>query len=272
MNAETVKYWAQMWRIERQDGEIIALTDHDFDIEFEGEVYAAKSALTSSEVQAAIGLEAENSECLGGVDGDMIRLEDLKAGRFMDAHIRHFLFDFDNHRIEHEIFSGSISKLYFGETHFRAELTSDLDRLDYVFGRKFSKTCGVKFCSKECGLNSSNYCLRSEITKIQGSRLEIEAQDFAFPLDNGIIEFEGVNSNIAKAAIREFSDQGDIWIFELWRAPEFDPKIGDGIKINAGCDKTIEQCQETFANALNFRGFPHLPGEEILSRKAGENG
>ena len=30
----------------------------------------------------------------------------------------------------------------------------------------------------------------------------------------------------------------------------------------AGCDKTFATCKAKFDNALNFRGFPHLPGND----------
>lgn len=32
----------------------------------------------------------------------------------------------------------------------------------------------------------------------------------------------------------------------------------------AACDHRFETCREVFANAANFRGFPHLPGTDVL--------
>ena len=37
------------------------------------------------------------------------------------------------------------------------------------------------------------------------------------------------------------------------------------VRIIAGCDKTAATCRTKFANFLNFRGFPHIPGEDWLT-------
>ena len=39
---------------------------------------------------------------------------------------------------------------------------------------------------------------------------------------------------------------------------------GDTFVVTAGCDKRFETCTSKFANALNFRGFPHLPGNDFV--------
>ena len=43
-------------------------------------------------------------------------------------------------------------------------------------------------------------------------------------------------------------------------------QAGDAFTIRPGCDKTFQTCQAKFDNALNFRGFPHVPGNnQVLS-------
>ena len=43
---------------------------------------------------------------------------------------------------------------------------------------------------------------------------------------------------------------------------------GDGFVIRAGCDKRLETCRDRFANVLNFRGFPNIPGQDAVLRYA----
>jgi len=43
---------------------------------------------------------------------------------------------------------------------------------------------------------------------------------------------------------------------------------GDSFDITASCDKTFETCRDRFANAVNFRGFPHIPGQDTVIRYA----
>jgi len=45
---------------------------------------------------------------------------------------------------------------------------------------------------------------------------------------------------------------------------------GDAFDIFAGCDKTFETCRAKFANAANFRGFPHIPGQDTVVRYASQ--
>ena len=40
---------------------------------------------------------------------------------------------------------------------------------------------------------------------------------------------------------------------------------GDAFDIKAGCDKQFATCREKFSNAANFRGFPHMPGNDFLA-------
>lgn len=51
---------------------------------------------------------------------------------------------------------------------------------------------------------------------------------------------------------------------ELFLAMPFDVVAGDGITLQAGCDKTLATCKATFDNVENFRGFPHIPGNDLL--------
>lgn len=42
----------------------------------------------------------------------------------------------------------------------------------------------------------------------------------------------------------------------------FVPDTGDQVWVEVGCDKTVATCQAKFGNAINFRGFPNLPGTD----------
>ena len=44
---------------------------------------------------------------------------------------------------------------------------------------------------------------------------------------------------------------------------------GDLIRLSHGCDKMFATCRERFGNAANFRGEPHLPGNDLLTRFPG---
>ena len=44
---------------------------------------------------------------------------------------------------------------------------------------------------------------------------------------------------------------------------------GDTVRLDAGCDKRASTCREKFANIVNYRGFPDIPGDnKLLSSSA----
>jgi uncharacterized phage protein (TIGR02218 family) len=58
------------------------------------------------------------------------------------------------------------------------------------------------------------------------------------------------------------------------RLPDL-PASGTLIHVTQGCDKRYETCRDRFANRANFRGFPHIPGNDFVyshpTRRGGAN-
>ena len=51
---------------------------------------------------------------------------------------------------------------------------------------------------------------------------------------------------------------------ELWQRLSEPIEAGDTFRIVAGCDKQFTTCRTKFANVPNFRGFPHVPGNDFM--------
>ena len=47
---------------------------------------------------------------------------------------------------------------------------------------------------------------------------------------------------------------------------------GDAFTVTPGCDKQFSTCHDKFANVVNFRGFPHIPGQDAVLRYATKDG
>ena len=60
----------------------------------------------------------------------------------------------------------------------------------------------------------------------------------------------------------------DAAIVTLADPPPFQPIAGDRVELRQGCDRRFSTCVNRFANAFNFRGEPHLPGNDLLTRYA----
>ena len=75
----------------------------------------------------------------------------------------------------------------------------------------------------------------------------------------GMMSFEnGQNAG----AVREVqSSPANATTLTLFLPPPFTPAVGDRVLVAAGCDKTIVgDCVNKFANAVNYRGEPYVPG------------
>jgi uncharacterized phage protein (TIGR02218 family) len=53
---------------------------------------------------------------------------------------------------------------------------------------------------------------------------------------------------------------------ELWQAMPETIAAADAFVVTAGCDKRFATCRDRFANTVNFRGFPHIPGNDFIVR------
>jgi uncharacterized phage protein (TIGR02218 family) len=58
-------------------------------------------------------------------------------------------------------------------------------------------------------------------------------------------------------------------LLALYEPPAFPPAAGDLVQISEGCDRMLATCAGRFGNVLNFRGEPHLPGIDLLTRYPG---
>jgi uncharacterized phage protein (TIGR02218 family) len=70
-------------------------------------------------------------------------------------------------------------------------------------------------------------------------------------------------ARLASGEELEIKSQRDALI-ELWRTPSVMPQTGDTLILLAGCDRAFSTCRDKFANTDNFRGFPHMPGNDYL--------
>ena len=54
--------------------------------------------------------------------------------------------------------------------------------------------------------------------------------------------------------------------FELWQQMPEPIQAGDTFTVTAGCDKQFSTCHDRFNNVVNYRGFPHIPGNDFVIR------
>ncbi|UTC28373.1 hypothetical protein GURKE_03470 [Brevundimonas phage vB_BpoS-Gurke] len=76
--------------------------------------------------------------------------------------------------------------------------------------------------------------------------------------DGGLLIWE-TGKNAGRAQEIKVSSGNAVTLFQR---PYHIPQAGDRFVIHPGCDKTRSTCKEKFANILNFRGEPDVPGQD----------
>ena len=92
-------------------------------------------------------------------------------------------------------------------------------------------------------------------------RLDADPRHF----DGGLITFtSGENAGYSREV--KSVDQGSLNVSDcaLYLRMPFNVNVGDRLLIFPGCDKTVQTCHAKFDNVINFKGFPHIPGDDYL--------
>lgn len=82
----------------------------------------------------------------------------------------------------------------------------------------------------------------------------------------GAIIFESSNNAGKVHEVRSWTQSTNQAVSFL--PPPFAATSGTKIRIYAGCDKRLTTCVTKFANAINFRGEPYIPGQDSFSKFA----
>lgn len=261
---------ARAWAVRRRDGLVLGFTDHDRDLEFEGIRFRAASGMTARALVQTTGLSVDNSEGYGALTGAGITEADILAGRYDGAEVRIWRVNWADPSIRALLFRGSIGEIVRAGGAFRAELRGLTEALNIPQGRVFQAPCSAVLGDARCGvdLTAPGYAAERPVEEVEGGRI------FRFAALAGFDDrwFEGgrlvmlsgaaagliavVKNDRLSAAGREI---------ELWQALPAPVAAGDMLRIEAGCDKRLDSCRLKFDNVRNFRGFPHIPGEDWLT-------
>jgi uncharacterized phage protein (TIGR02218 family) len=155
---------------------------------------------------------------------------------------------------------------------FVAELRGLADRLNEESGRRYGASCSADLGDGRCTVNLANpaFCGAGAIVALGGTSMFTASGLTAFAdgwFTAGRLEWtSGANAGLA-VEIKQHRNDGDV-VLELWQAMPEPLAAGDAFTVTAGCDKHFVTCRDKFDNVVNFRGFPHIPGNDFVARYA----
>ena len=258
------------WAVVRRDGETFGFTDHDLNLTFEGMIFRAASGMTARAFQQTTGLAVDNSEAVGALSDVALSEADLAAGRFDGAEVRCWQVNWAAPGQRMLLFRGHFGEVTRGAGSFRVELRGLADALNQPQGRVFQTGCSAVLGDAPCGfaLNQPGYtedAVLADVTSDGVLRVGGLPTLAAGWFERGRIELlDGPGAGL-KALIRGDRIAADGREIELWQAPGVAPVAGQPVRLVAGCDRAAITCRSKFANFINYRGFPHIPGEDWLA-------
>jgi uncharacterized phage protein (TIGR02218 family) len=257
------------WRIARGDGLVQGFTDHDRSVVFGGVSYEAAAGISASEVQSALGLAVDNVSVAGALSSQGLAEKDLLAGLYDGADIEIWRVNWNSADQRVLMRKGTLGEFKRGALGFEVEVRGLAQQLNQPMGRVFGHSCDADLGDDRCTVDLTSPAYRgngavtaaADARRFQASGLGAFANGW---FSGGRLTFtSGANTGRAMDVKRHYSTSGVVSI-ELWQPMSEPLAAGDAFSITAGCDKQFGTCKAKFANQLNFRGFPYMPGNDAV--------
>lgn len=255
------------WRVERRDGVCLGFTSHDRDLVIAGLVYRSAPGMLPSAVSVSDDFDASTLDVSGALTSDSIGEADLAAGRWDRAAVSLFLVDWEDPQGERlPLARGELGDVTVKANGFEAELRGAAALLERAVAEQTSPECRAELGDRRCRVDMAG---RVRITRVTATPAEnvVSVQGASAPgtFASGRLRWiGGANSGLESAILYSGGAQ-----LRLQEPPPFAIAVGDLVEIRQGCDKSFATCRARFANAENFRGEPHLPGMDLLTRYPG---
>jgi uncharacterized phage protein (TIGR02218 family) len=255
------------WRLERTDGVALGFTGHDRDLAIDGLTYRAAPGMLPSAISLSDGFDPATLDIRGALTSDSITATDLRAGRWDGAALLVFMTDWETPGTEIlPIARGLLGEVVVRGDAFEAELRGPAALLEMPVVEQTSPECRAELGDKRCRVDMAARVRTTRIAAtIDAEVFEVEDAAAGNAYGYGRLRWlGGANSGTENAILR--SDGATLTLRE---PPAFAPAVGDLVEIAEGCDRLLATCSERFGNAANFRGEPHLPGTDLLTRYPG---
>lgn len=261
------------WILTRRDGVIQGFTDHDRDVTLDDVVCRAGTGFAGSEAVTRLGLSVDGSEISGALSDDSLNEDALAAGRYDAAQVDMHIVDWSEPALHVLMSRGHIGEVRREGKSFAAELRGLADALNAETGRLYAPTCSADLGDARCGVDLDDPLYRGEgiVVALSGSSALAAGGLGGFAdgwFTGGRLAFTSGANDGEAIEVKRHRIEGDDVIIELWQQMAQPIAENDGFVVTAGCDKRFATCRDRFDNAVNFRGFPHIPGNDFIMRIA----
>lgn len=272
--------FAQIWTIERTDGEVFRFTSLDRDFEWNGNNYRSCDSLSPSASESVSEVDAAgNMDLSGAIGPDGIAEADLYAGLFDGAWVEAWLVPWQGTGVRKRLIGGTWGPVEQTDTGFKVELLGDGAKLQQTPlisliqpGCRWKSRRFGGFGGPFCGKDLTGLTVTGTIDSATGQREFVDAAraEAAGYFSGGRVTFtSGANAGVS-AEIKEHATGG---VFTLWPRLPFGLVAGDQYSMDPACTFLKESSGGTngctaWANLRRFGGFDKVPGGDKRSATA----
>ncbi|MBG35168.1 MAG: beta tubulin [Oceanicaulis sp.] len=258
-----------VWILTRRDGARFGFTDHDQALELEGVNCEPVSGFSHGDLRSETGGAPARGAVFGQLDSGVITRADIAAGVWDGAGLALYRVDWTEPSLFWRAFTGELGEIRHGDQGFEADVSGLSARLNRTIGWAFSRLCDAELGDARCGVDLDAAGRRaegavSEQISARAMRVSGASSLDASALIHGVLSWPG--ASWPDQRIVSARNEGAERVIELEGAVPEGVTVGQAVHLNRGCDKRFETCASRFNNALNFRGCPHMPGNDALVR------
>lgn len=258
------------WTILRQDDVVQGFTDHDDDVALGDVICRAGTGVTGSEATQNFGLAVDSTELAGALASDTLNEDDLAAGRYDAAVVKLWLVDWSEPDLRVPLAKGTLGEVRRDGPAFTAELRGLSQQLAQDTGRLYTTTCSADLGDGHCQVDLMSAAYRGAgIVLALSATSAFSASGLDDYVDGwftaGKLTFTSGGNAGLSVEVKSHRKSTAV-IVELWQAMPQPIEVGDTFVVTAGCDKQFATCHDRFDNIVNFRGFPHIPGNDFVIR------
>lgn len=262
------------WRMTLASGEVLGFTDHDETLSFDGTQFEAAAGMTASELESAAGFTVDNMEASGALQSTRLDEARLRAGDFDHAAIEIWRVNWQDASQRVLLRKGHLGEVTHGGGAFTAEVRGLVHVLNQTRGRLYQYGCDATLGDARCGVNLNQPAFRATATIATVEEAAVTVTGLAFSDEwatRGTLTVQGGPFAGKSLPVKRHRLVNGTARLSFWQALPFALTPGTTIAVQAGCDKQFTTCRNRFFNAVNFRGFPHMPGTDFVATFAAHN-
>jgi uncharacterized phage protein (TIGR02218 family) len=257
-SALTVAFCLEITKV---TGGALRLTSHSNDLTIGGNVYASDVGTDATTLKLVNNMGIGGGEVSTLLKSGLITEADIIGGKYDGADYKIFIVDFTQTDLwQVTLTTGLLGELTLEGGQFTTELRSLSQKLNKIIGRMYQPGCDAELFDGRCKVSPAAFTFSGTVLTVTDNKTFTGSPTKAAHFfDYGrIIWLTG--GNVGRVSEIKSSDAANgINLFFNTYVPIV---AGDTYTIRQGCDKNFATCKAKFSNAINFRGFPHVPGVE----------